>query len=293
MTDLNAITILLISNSKILKNKFIESLSSDLNHFSTMAKSLSVVPPNSRQQQSAATDLSNFQCYVCDYTTETLPENSSEPVYVQLIDANDKALISSLVKKSSELESGNQFYVNGIVYLYDELNTDTFAYINSIHAELNKSYSSFVKSDNLTCLLFNMADGTNIGTGGSVNALRKSQQEEDAYKLTELLDAFLDEFTNVQYVRLESVDEIKELMYQEDEFFGSNKQKLKASFDALVYRYAPVSFSSSAANSRRKESTDHNSNSNFQSNAAEPDRYAKKNSYKGEMARNLRNGKRA
>jgi hypothetical protein len=273
MTETSNVTFLLVSNSKFLKSKFIESLSSDLNRFSLMSKSSKL--------SAGASEPVTISCYVSDYTTETL-ESNIESLYVQLVDANDKALTTSLIRRSSELEPAeNQLHIQGIVYLYDELNSDTFAYVNSIHAELNKSCSKFIKSDTFTCLLFNIVDGTNIN--GQSMHLRKSQAE-DAFKLTMLLDSFLDEFTNVQYVCLEGVNEIREMMEGGEDQAG-NQFKLRSAFELLLYRYAP-------SQSQRKV-RDYNENTGNGSNAnsnLDQVRSSKKNTYKGEMARNLRNG---
>jgi hypothetical protein len=264
------VTLLLISNSKFLKNKFVESITSDANRFSLMSKSLSTA------EQKQLT----FACHVCDYTTQTL-ETNIESVYVQMLDANEKSLTTSLIRRSSELDPAtNQLHVQGIVYLYDEHNSDTFAYVNSIHAELNKLYSSFIKSDTFTCLLYNIVDGTNLNGGMSL----KKSQTEDAFKLTMLLDSFLDEFTNVQYVCLDNFNEIREIMDPNDE--TSDKFKLKSAFESLVYRCAPCKSQRQQKND--SEIADRNA-SNANTNL-EQIRHSKKNTYKGEMAKNLRHG---
>ena len=250
-------------------------MTSDLNHFSIMSRSLIPSPQsnNSGNEKKLA-----FNSYVCDYTAETLEVNI-ETAYIQLIDANEKNLTINLINESNE--SNRNFCVNGIVYLYDESNTDTFTYVNSIHSELNKKYSSFLKSENLTCLLYNIIDGTNIN---SIVNTRTSQ--DDAFKLTSLLDAFLNEFTNVQYIRLENFDELRELIMNQDTLnTETNSYKLKSSFESLLYRHA--SMSSTQSKSERGLNFVLVSNANTDQ---EQIRNSKKNTYKGEMARNLRNG---
>jgi hypothetical protein len=251
--------ILLISNSKILKNKFVQSLSNERNHFSTMTKTINL----GEQNKNDSIISSSFSSHVCDYTTKTLDENLG-PIYVQLIDANDKFLITDLVKKS--IESQSNFDIKGIIYLSDELNSDTFAYVNSIHAELYKNYSSFVKNENFSCVLFNLINGTFIN---GVQSSRKSQG--DLFKLTTLLDSFLDVFTNIQYIRIEDSEN------------DESKFKLRAGFEELLSRFAPNEIVNQKTN-------EFNNKNNQIESFNDQERNAKKGTYKGEMSHNLRNG---
>lgn len=82
-TDEN-LTILLISSSKLLKNKFIEAVSNDLNHFSLMNKSISV-----------ESERLNFSCFICDYSVDQGKSTS----YIQLIDINGKLFKNVFLKK--------------------------------------------------------------------------------------------------------------------------------------------------------------------------------------------------
>ena len=136
------ITILLISSSKLLKNKFIECLNNenDVNHFTLMTKTI--------ESLKSVTEKINVPCLICDYSTKSMLENQKSPnmppetSYVQLVDAGDKNLINNLISRTMNKETNSkyQFKVNGIVYLYDEKNTDTFAYVQAIHKELQKTF---------------------------------------------------------------------------------------------------------------------------------------------------------
>lgn len=70
------ITILLVSSSKLLKNKFIEAVSNEINHFSLMNKSITT----------GDSERLNFACFVCDYSID----QGSTTNYMQIIDVNGK-----------------------------------------------------------------------------------------------------------------------------------------------------------------------------------------------------------
>lgn len=244
-----SVNILLISNSKLLKSKFISSISSDTNSFSSMNR---IINDNEKQY--------SFSCHVSDYTTSI----DAKLYSLQLIDVNDKGLIGHLMSTAN-----SSFPVNGIVYLYDELNSDTFAYVNSIHAEIKKLMSD--NFDSLSCLLFNLVDGSNL------NLNRRSlPSEDDMFQLTMKLDTFLTEFNNIQYVRLDNSDELKELINDKNNQTNESRERARNTFDSLIERFAPCV---------KKEDKPKSSES-----VGQQVRLLRKNFYKGEMLHNLRNG---
>ena len=267
------ITLLLISNSKLLKNKFIESLNNDLNHFSLMNKSVDGI--------NSVSERINLSCLVCDYCIN--PNNSDDTNYVQLIDANDKNIINTLVHKTvhSVNDKKFQFNINGFVYLYDETNSDTFTYLQSIHNELRKSFKDFIISDNSSFLLCNMINAANI-SGMPVST------SEDSLKIINLVENFLDDYKNVQYVSQPYEETImgSKPIYEEE-----NQDKLKVNFDSLIGRFLPSVKNKNEDNyfSIRSETNSLNSaDENYVRHIS--NKILPKKNYEGEMLNNLRNG---
>lgn len=270
------IAILLISSSKLLKNKFIEAISNDLNHFSLMNKSI----------KSEDAERSNVACFICDYTVESSDnQNPASTSYVQLIDANDKKLLSTLIEKSIYQDKDyKQFFVNSIVYLYDETNTDTFAFIQSIHNDLNKVYPDFMGSEHLICMLCNMINAANLN--GTTNT-RSSQ--DDSFRLINMVDEFLDGAKNFQYMAQTFEQTIlgsRPILDEEDN--GENKIKIK--FDLLISRFLPAGLIDMNRDFVSIKSTDHSLKSAPLNKITEKQTKQKSN-YKGEMMKNLRNGR--
>lgn len=278
------ITILLISSSKLLKNKFIEALSNSLNQFTLMNKTI--------ESLKSSNERILVPCLISDYTLET----ESNTNYVQLVDASDTSLINNLISRSINSAKTFQFFVNAIVYLYDEANPDTFFYAKTIHSDIKKTFSEFLDSESLLFLICNMINAATIG----------HQQTSSNSKLISQLDKFLSEFSNIQYVSQE----------YEDTILGpkqkiNDENKLKANFDHLLSRNVAkikLGLHKKKANKLAKKSTDTevpslNIRSESESiKSAELDFSSKSNElsinkmkfnkkiYQGEMAHNLRNG---
>lgn len=277
------ITILLISSSKLLKNKFIEALNNSLNQFTLMNKTI--------ESLKSSNERILVPCLISDYTLETETNTN----YVQLVDASDTSLINNLISRSINSPKAFQFYINAIVYLYDEANPDTFYYVKSIHTDIKKTFSEFAANDSLLFLICNMINAATIG----------HQQTSTNSKLISLLDKFLAEFNNMQYVSQE----------YEDTILGpkqkiNDENKLKTNFDQLVSRNiakiklglnkkklsklakksedtdVPSINIRSESESIKSVDLDVSSKSNELINKAK----ASKKIYQGEMAHNLRNG---
>lgn len=267
----DGINILLVSSSKLLKNKFVESISNEINNFTLMTK---------KTESSVDNGKINLNCFISDYSIEL--ENSKYATkYVQLIDGSDKSIIYSLIKSCSSPKKITEFYIHSIIYLYDEVNSDTFAYIQSIHNELKKNFENFILGDDLTCLLCNMINATKLESDKS--------DSDESLKILNLVQNFLEEFNNVQYISqpfensaLGSVPMVNNC--------ETNNNKLKINFDFLVDRYFSFvpkkdstliefnSFSNSLNSESLKKSVNTFKNDNF------------KYKYKGEISNNLRNG---
>ncbi|CAF0793589.1 unnamed protein product [Brachionus calyciflorus] len=269
----DGINILLVSSSKLLKNKFIECLTNELNNFTLM---------NKTTEFTSVQDRVNFSCFISDYSIQN--ENSKYITkYVQLIDGADKNLIDGLIMRSTNFTKNYPFYIHALVYLYDESNSDTFAYVKSIHNELRKSNEAFTINENLTCLLCNMINAANLGTNKS--------ESEESYKVLNQVQSFLDEYSNFQYVSQPFQDSIlgsKPIVENSDE----SSNKLRINFDFLVDRYftfvpnynmeSTVMDIKSFTHSMNSESIKKSMNT-FKKEIF-------KHNYKGEMANNLRNG---
>ena len=180
------VTILLISSSKLLKNKFIECLGdgNSSNQFTLMNKTIESLKSQNERV--------NVPCLICDYVTEeALAKHANsqippETTYVQLVDATEKNLINNLISRSvnAEVNRNFRFSVNGIVYLFDETNSDTFAYIQAIHKELQKTFKGFVSNESFRFLLCNMMGATiqtanNNNNGGENNSTQSMKQVEN------------------------------------------------------------------------------------------------------------------
>lgn len=264
------VNILLISSSKLLKNKFIESISNELNSFTLMKKNT---------ESSVDNSLYNLNCFISDYSIE-LENGKYATKYVQLIDGSDKNIIHLLIENSFSSKKISKFYIHSIIYLYDESNSDTFAYIKSIHNELKKNFENFILSEDLTCLLFNMINAANLESNQS--------NFDESFKILNLVQEFLEEFNNIQYVSqpYESSPNGNLPVVADSQ----ETNKLKKNFDLLIDRYFSFvfkqdstyiefnSFSNSLNTESLKKSINTFKNENF------------KHNYKGEISNNLRNG---
>ncbi|RMZ97021.1 hypothetical protein BpHYR1_030481 [Brachionus plicatilis] len=267
----DGINILLVSSSKLLKNKFIESISNELNNFTLMTKSIESQIENNRI---------NINCFISDYSIEL--ENSKYATkYVQLIDGSDKNIIYSLIENTYSAKKNSQYFIASIIYLYDESNSDTFAYIQSIHNELKSNFENFILSNDLTCLLCNMINVTNLESNQS--------SSDESFKILNVVQNFLDQFNNIQYISQQFENSILGSVPVVSNSEETNN-KLKINFDFIVDRYFSFvpkqestyidfnSYSNSLNTTSLKKSISTFKNENF------------KHNYKGEISNNLRNG---
>jgi hypothetical protein len=235
-------------------------------------------------------DKISLQCFVCDYTVEH--ENDMidfDTNYVQLIDGTDKHLINTLIQNtvSSEERNHSKFKINGIVYLFDESNSDTFAYVQSIHNELKKNFADFVLNDgSLACILCNMINAANL------NGLRSSQ--DDALRIISLVNGFLDEFNNIQYISQpfeETITGTRPAIEDDDQ------NKLSTGFNSLISRIISFTSTSSKQNDENGLNIRSYSNSiksvdlnNPNNNEMSKNSVFQKGNYEGDMFFNNRNG---
>lgn len=279
--QIDSINILFVSNSKLLKNRFIESISNDLNTFSLMTKSL--------DRLELTNERISFSCLVSDYTIEN-EDSKYLTNYVQLIEAAEKNLLNNLVYKSANpsFDQNFKFNIHSIIYLYDETSSDTFAFIQSIHNEIKKNFSDFLQNEDLTILLCNMINASKINSRSS---------EEDSFRLIGLVENFLDEFKNIQYVAQPYEHSVYGYVPVVNESEGK-ENKLKKNFDSLISRILPSLIKSikkgeltdstmmdikSTTNSLNSDSLNKKSSTTFKKEMP-------KVNYKGEMENNLRNG---
>lgn len=314
MTNGN-VTILLIGQTKLLKNKFIEAINDKNNifHFTLMTKTI--------ESLKSLSERIDVPCFICDYVLPQETElNKSlrlidfkkiwknydfpfnfklilsnvppETTYVQLVDASDRNLINNLISRSINKEMNKNFHfnVNAIIYLYDEFSPASFAYVQSVHLELNKTFQDFVtNNENLKLLLFNMKNATIPSNESSIEGAVNFSQ----------IEKFLDKFTNIQYIVQEFMDTIlgskpkrggsdsdnsiksslDEIMlkfhsiYQDLSFPGKRKEKESD----LSYRIGTLSDSIKSVDEVKEVSSDRN-------------KVTVKKTYQGEMQNNLRNG---
>ena len=287
----------MISNSKLLKNKFIESISNEINHFSLMTKSVESIK--------SMTERINVSCFVCDYS---LANNKANTYYTQIVDGNERNLINTLVSKSIENKSF-KFFINGIVYLYDQTQTDTFSYLQSIHNELKTNYGSFVLNDNFKCIICDLKNAINLNENRNGMPLEARQQQS----LLNLVDKFLTDFKNVQYITQEYE---YNLLGSKPIEMGDNFFNVKINFDQLIRRLVDGSQSSNfnekqskapknnsemilniktEENALRSRLESLNSSTNVSLSLSpnkKPSKALSKKNYTGDMKNNVRNGKR-
>lgn len=301
------VTILLISSSKLLKNKFIECLNTEAsqNHFTLMTKTI--------ESLKSLSERINVPCLICDYLTDQSDSGEEQlqscnipldTTYVQIVDATDKNLLNNLISRSMNKENANkkkfQFNVNGIVYLYDESNTDTFAYVESIHRELNSSstFKEYLDNESLRFLMCNMINAT-IATN--------SNTTDCSLKLIEKTENFLNGFNNnIQYVTQafeETILGSKPIPQTENS--NDQENNLKNNFDEMIKRFNIRLDQSLNRTQRHREKESDESykiiNSMTDSMGSVKDENIRdvvrdskmensKKNYQGEMQNNLRNG---
>lgn len=209
-------TILLISNSKLLKNKFIESLSNETNNFSLMSK-------NALKSETESIKIS---CFVCDYS----PDGTNKTRYMQVIDGTERTLINTLIGQTIE-NKFFKFFINAIVYLFDENETDTFSYVQSIHNELKSNYREFMQSQN--CLLCNMKSAIRLNETSNTVLLQNTDKQQQI--ILDLVERFLSDSKNLQYTTQEYENTILGCKPIEDDLLV-----IQDSFNQLIMRMASL-----------------------------------------------------
>lgn len=289
MDDRNEnITILLISSSKLLKNKFIELLNTatGVNHFTLMIKTI--------ESLKTSTERINVPCLICDYSIESEDSTKqTETNYVQLVDATDTSLINNLISRSinKDLNKNFQFYINAIIYLYDESSPDTFHYVKSIHTDIKKTFNDFISNNNLLFLICNMMDAATIGQNNRASL-------DNSTKLMGYLEKFLDEFNNIQYVS-QAFEET--ILGTNPIIDNENGNKIKDNFDSLIARNISkikLGLNKKKLTKKKQENQILNLKSETESVKSSEDSSSKinqkltnlKKTYQGEMLHNLRNG---
>ena len=281
------VTILLISSSKLLKNKFIESLNNNRNNFSLMNKTVDSLK--------SAEEKYVLSCVVSNYSihpevTESNSGSETENHYVQIIDVNDKSLIQSLISSSFN-ERNFPYKINGVIYLFDESTSDTFAYVSTLQYELSKSFTSYFKK--LKILLCNMINATVIGP-------RDEHRNDESASIIRRLDGLIEDFSNLQY----TTQDFEETIYgTKIRMQNRNDNKLLANFDDLIRRIVTSKHLKDSKeakvdkneNSVTTANIDSSSNSirssNVNLNNEKNTKLANfKKNYQGEMVNNLRNG---
>ncbi len=292
------VTILLISSSKLLKNKFIECLNDEnnQNHFTLMNKTI--------ESLKSVNERITVPCLICDYLVQQptddgyVQSNNAPPDtrYVQLVDATDKNLINNLISRSINTESNKnfQFKVNAIVYLYDDTNSDTFVYIQTIHRDLQKTFRSYLmENDNFRFIVANMSNAT----------VSSNFSEDESMRMLKLAESFLEQFNNnVQYVTQEFENSV--LGSRPIQAIPGEENSLKINFDDLITRFNTLNMNpnlSKSSKKKEKESDDsykiitsltdslQSANEEIKELTTNKLENSKKN-YQGEMANNLRNG---
>lgn len=201
-------------------------------------------------------------------------------------------------------KSHRQFFVNGIVYLFDETETDTFAYVQSIHKDLVSTYPEFLGSSSSSSsssnqrfsfyggLLCNM-----INSGG----VPSNSGPDDALRLIENLERLLDQSSSgsiqLEYVTQKYEETIlgsRPVIESSDES-SNGENKLKIGLDSLVTRIlqpSHVDDEDDGEGEEAKETLSIKSTEHSLKSAPLQTLMKKKatRNYLGEMNRNLRNG---
>jgi len=242
-------------------------------------------------------------CLICDYLVKYSDEGQiqrnnlpPESRYVQLVDATDKNLINNLISRSINTESNKnfQFKVNAIVYLYDETNSDTFAYIQAIHKDLQKTFKAYLMdNDSFRFILANMSNAT----------MNSNFSQEESFRMLKLAESFLQQFNNnIQYVTQEFENSV--LGSKPIQTVPGEENNLKINFDDFITHFHEISLNqnlSKSSKKKEKESDDsykiitsmtdslQSANEEIKQSTTNKLENSKKK-YQGEMANNMRNG---
>jgi hypothetical protein len=275
------IILLLISNSKILKNKFIEALSSDVNMFSLRTIDTDLPPPMS--------DRVDLNLIICNYSVNEDPTNQ---FFIQLVDVHDKNLINYLILNAlngrgsiaSEIDQIIRFPTRAIIYLYDESNVSSFACIDSIHTDLIRNLRiTAEENDIFSFMLCNMINASHMNS-------EYTAAKNERLELLAQVEQFLECNKNVLYVSqlYENTIAGSKLVIED------SHNNLKANFDLLIERLAKSYSSSNGTNNinDKKGLKANLASSKLQLDISQPHLKTKipYQHYKGEMHNNLRCG---
>ena len=175
----DVISSLLISNSRILKEKFIQLIKDDKINY-----------------ESERVRLKNYNIQFSCYSPQNLNENDSSQICFKLIDAIDKDIINKLfdltAKEKTELEEHERsFSIKSIIYVFDESNIDTFTFTETFHKELKNKYKDQIEKLKIPYLLCNLSNMLAIKT--------KLNVEDKEQSNSKLIEDFLADNKELQY----------------------------------------------------------------------------------------------
>lgn len=282
------LSVLLISNSKILKEKYVQLISdSNTRYEYERVKLENHFDSNNNNNKNDARSLDlQFSCYSSIHSP-----NQTNYIQLKLIDTNDKTVINSLFdltikeKKTFELDDDVAIYaIKSIIYVFDEANTDTFTYVESIHKEITSKYGDFIKANKMNFLLCNLPNMIAI----KIKSINLNDQEIKE-KTDKLVENFLfenkDHFVYTTHVA--SVKASVEMNLIRNSF---NKLVTKLKFNLYQINNDDVGSRVKSISSFKNIVSPTNSFNNLRDRSKSRDDRSKSGIYDGEVKNNLRNG---
>jgi hypothetical protein len=261
----DVISNLLISNSRILKEKFIQLIKDE----NTNYESEKVKLKNSNLQ---------FSCY----TGQNLNESESNHFCLKLIDTSDKNVINSLFEMTADNADNESLYsIKSIVYIFDESNIDTFTFVETIHKELISKHKEFMNKSKIPFLLCNLANMLAIRIKKTTATINDQQQQQS----TKLIENFLAENQEITYTTHSPANKIGSTN-ESMNLVGNNFNKLITKVKFNHYRI--FNQEKSRTRSISLKSGDSSALNLRQSGMAGKERSG--GMYDGEVKDNLRNG---
>ena len=137
---------LLVSNSRILKEKFVQLIKDENTNY---------------ESERIKLKRSNLQ-FSC-YTPQNVSEKEGGQLCFKLIDTMDKNVINNLIEmtldETTELDFAEEaFKIKSIIYVFDESNIDTFTFVETLHKDLKKNYNQLFSKLKIPCVLCNLSN---------------------------------------------------------------------------------------------------------------------------------------
>jgi len=269
----DTVSTLLISNSRILKEKFIQ-----------------LIRDENTTYESDKVKLKRLNLQFSCYTPQNLNENKTGQTCLKLIDTIDKNVINSLINvtldENKDLDDVEEAHkIKSIIYIFDESNIDTYTFIETFHKELKKNYNNLFTKLKLPCLLCNLS---NILAIKSKNSIEPDNKVDQTAKIIEEFIGENKELTYTFYSSMNKIGPSNEQMNLVRNSFNKLASKVKFSYYQIDREdtVRPTSRTKTLLSLRTQSRTASKLGAVENKSNNEPG-----GTYVGEVKNNLRNGK--